>query len=842
MPNPPLSRPILMAATRRPAPQLARLALHLACAALLPTLPVGAAFAQPVQASQEAQTHSIDIPPGRLSAVLGAYAAQAGVHLSADGALTQGLQSEGLKGRYGVAEGFARLLQGNGLEAVSRGDGGYTLRKLPAPVSGEATLTPVTVTATGVADERPNDLPPSYAGGQVARGGRLGMLGNKDVMDTPFSMTSYTNQTIEDQQARTLVDVLANEPSIITGGKGGATNDFSAYRGFMNQALTASNSLNGLPGMAPMQFPSTDYIERVEVLRGPSALLKGASTARMGALGGTVDLVTKKAGDEPLTQLTTRYISDSQFGAHLDLGRRLGADKTLGIRFNGSLDDGDTPVDTQRAQFRTAALNLDYRGERIRLSADVAHQSSEVHAPNSVLRIGSVAGLAAVPKAPDNSTPLSPSWGKVQHKGTLGMVQGEVDLSERVTAYAAIGAQRYEAQGNADALDLVDSAGAISLRAKAYRDRYDVRSMQGGLRATATTGLVAHVLNLQLSRLQWTLGTTPTSCRACAGVGTRVPVGSIYDPVFPAAPMVVDPGEFEDTSRVTASSIAIADTMSLLDDRIQFTAGVRRQRVKSAGLGQRTLTATVDTSAWSPSFALVVKPWERVSLYGSYIENLEPGSAVGNGYTNTGEVFPPYKSKQYETGVKVDWGRVMTTLAVFQIAQPSTMAVPGTAGGLPTMTLDGEQRNRGVELNAYGELTRGVRLLSAVTYLDAIRTKTANGTFDGARAAGVPRLRAVIGGEWDTPFAEGLTLTGRLTYTSDVVVSNARPDLTVPSWTQVDLGARYLWQSPLAAKPVAIRFGVDNVFDKSYWKVLHTVGNLWRSNPRTYRLSATVDF
>ncbi|THF61500.1 hypothetical protein E6C76_20690 [Pseudothauera nasutitermitis] len=120
MPNPPLSRPILMAATRRPAPPLTRLALHLACAALLPTLSAGAAFAQPAQASQEAQTHSIDIPPGRLSAVLGAYAAQAGVHLSADGALTQGLQSEGLKGRYGVAEGFARLLSRHGLQAMPK--------------------------------------------------------------------------------------------------------------------------------------------------------------------------------------------------------------------------------------------------------------------------------------------------------------------------------------------------------------------------------------------------------------------------------------------------------------------------------------------------------------------------------------------------------------------------------------------------------------------------------------------------------------------------------------------------------------------------------------------------
>lgn len=46
-----------------------------------------------------------------------------------------------------------------------------------------------------------------------------------------------------------------------------------------------------------------------------------------GSIGGTVDLTTKRATDEPLTRLTTTYMSDSQFGGHLDVGRRFGSDK-----------------------------------------------------------------------------------------------------------------------------------------------------------------------------------------------------------------------------------------------------------------------------------------------------------------------------------------------------------------------------------------------------------------------------------------------------------------------------------------------------------------------------------
>lgn len=127
----------------------------------------------------------------------------------------------------------------------------------------------------------------------------------------------------------------------------------------------------------------------------------------------------------------------------------------------------------------------------------------------------------------------------------------------------------------------------------------------------------------------------------------------------------------------------------------------------------------------------MVKPWQNVSVYASYIEGLETGTTVGDNYANAGEVFAPYVSKQYEAGVKVDWGSVTTTLAAFQIARPNTVAVASATGGLPTLSLDGEQENRGIELNAYGEVFDGVRLLGGVTFLDARQIKTANGTYNG---------------------------------------------------------------------------------------------------------------
>jgi iron complex outermembrane receptor protein len=815
---------------------------------------VGHARAQDTesQVGQASRPSSFNIPAQPLASALTAFGRQAGLQVIVDPAVVEGRSSAGVSGTLTAEEALGRILAGTGISYRFTSANSVTIAAagqsgLPP---GVMQLDPVQV--RGMFPVPPqamiDNLPPAYAGGQVATGGQVGMLGNRSVMNNPFSQTSYTKKLIEDQQARTLVDVLANESSVITGVKGGGRNDFWVFRGFPVQTYGASNSLNGLAGMAPLQFASTDFIERVEVLRGPNALLMGTAMTGHGALGGTVNLVTKRAGDEPLTQWTTRYMSNSQFGAHADVGRRFGANKEFGIRFNGSLDGGNTPVDTQQSTFGTAAINLDFRGERVRVSADFEHQWSRLSSPTSTLTINGVSGvlrsLSTVPAAPSNSTPFSPSWAEGTQKITLGMIQGEVDILENVTAYAAIGKQRYEATATDDDLLLLNGSGAVGIRSAAFRDRTDVLSMQGGINARISTGSIGHALSLNLSRIERTYDSTPLS-RAGAGIGAIIPVGSLYNPAFPTTPVFPPYQAIVPANKTTASSVAIADTISFLDGRIQFTAGVRYNEIQSQSFqfsSVSTQSPTYRSSAWSPAFALVVKPWENVSLYANYIQALEMGSIVSSSFANAGEVFPPYTSKQYETGIKVDWGSVTTTLALFQITQPQTTSFPDPAAGLPRLTLDGEQRNRGIELAAYGAPFEGVRLLSGVTLMEATQLKTDNGR-DGWPAALAPKFRAVIGGEWDTPFMKGLTLTGRLTRTSDVMVLNSRPDLTVPAWTQVDLGARYTFSSPANDKPISLIFNVDNLFNESYWKVTHpTAGNLLRSDARTFRLSAVVDF
>ncbi len=185
---------------------------------------------------------------------------------------------------------------------------------------------------------------------------------------------------------------------------------------------------------------------------------------------------------------------------------------------------------------------------------------------------------------------------------------------------------------------------------------------------------------------------------------------NIYNPTYIPRPNLAIPSA---TLGLTQglSSVAIADTLSAAGKRIQLTAGVRLQQITLANYNATTgaQTSYSDTSAVSPSLALVLKPWENVSLYGNWIQRLQPGAIVPANFAHSGEAFAPYKSTQYEVGVKVDWGKFTTTASLFQISQPSVL----TNLASNTQVLAGEQRNQGLELEIFGEPIPGVRLLGA---------------------------------------------------------------------------------------------------------------------------------
>ncbi len=154
-------------------------------------------------------------------------------------------------------------------------------------------------------------------------------------------------------------------------------------------------------------------------------------------------------------------------------------------------------------------------------------------------------------------------------------------------------------------------------------------------------------------------------------------------------------------------------------------------------------------------------------------------------------------------------------------------------------SVQGQQRNRGLELSVSGEVTQGTRLLGGVTLLDARLTKTANAANQGNAPVGVPKVQANLWAEWDTPWVEGLTLTSGALYTARQYANQANTQ-QLDAWTRFDIGARF--STRIAEQPTTFRATVQNLFDRQYWSGVASYGAFSQGSPRTLSLSATVDF
>lgn len=774
------------------------------------------------------RTFDFHLDEQSLKTALTKFSKVTGFDVVAHGTVTQKLRAPAVSGRMSAKQALDLLLWGTKVEYRFTNTTTVILTTPEAITARAQAITLDTISVEG--KHNPNavlgNLPPPYAGGQVASGGQVGLLGNKNFMDTPFNQTNYTSKLIQDQQARTIADVLVNDPSVRNEFPAGSGIDQFTIRGFLagNQDI----AFGGLYGIAPTSNGSmaAESIERVEVLKGPNALLNGM--APFGTIAGLINIVPKRAGDEPITQFTPSYYSNEQLGGHFDVGRRYGPNGSFGIRFNGVYRNGDTAIDRQSQETRVTALGLDFRGESVRLSADLGYQFINTNAPRQPLTVA--AGLP-VPAAPGGSSNYVQPWTFQQNENAYGALRGEVDIASNLTAFAAVGGSIFQLKSLIQSPVVTDTLGTITASPTAVRMREDTATAEVGLRGFAETGFVRHEFVLT-NTMFWK--DTGVAFQEGASI-----TSNLYDPRLEAQPAFWGLPSPADTPRMSdqnLSSLAFADTLSVLDKRIQLTLGVRRQQIKVSNFDLMTgsRTSSYDESAVTPAVGLIIRPVEYLSFYGNYIQGLSQGPTAPLGTENAGEIFPPFITEQYELGAKIDFGRIALTLSAFQITQPSAFTNPATN----IFSVDGEQRNRGVELTTFGEITDGIRLLGGVTLMESELVRTANGVNQGNDGIGVPLVQANLGGEWDVPSLSGFTLLARGIYTSSQYLNTANTQV-VPSWTRLDLGARYVIKT--GDKPIVVRANIENVFNTNYWATASR-GFLGLGAPRTFLLSTTFSF
>ncbi|WP_282343361.1 TonB-dependent receptor [Pseudomonas sp. PS02288] len=795
---------------------LSHLALLLALSSLPPFIPSSWADTPPPR--------SYEVPSGSLGPALTHFAGQAGVSLSVDTALVSGLTTAGLSGPYGVEEGFAHLLLGSGLRLVPVGEQAYTL----APVAEGAALqlAPASViAASGSADGQ------AYAGGQVARLGSQGLLGSRDFMDTPFSMTTYTSEAVKNQQARTLADLTASDPAVRSTNPAGGRFEQFTIRGF--SLFNSDVSYGGLYGILPTYSIDMEMADRIDILRGPTQLINGISPR--GSVGGGINIVPKRATDKPITEFTASYVSDSQVGGALDAGRRFGEDNRFGIRFNGVRQSGDTEWHHQKVDREMAVLGLDFRDERLRLSMDVGHIERDTDAPQERVLVGAD---APVPSADDVRHNYAQAWTKAQTRDTFGAIRGEYDVDDSLMVYGAVGARKSNHDFLRHNVSITNAAGDFTIQPRDFTRDEDVRTVNAGVRKWFRTGTVSHEVNLAADYFSMDF-------QNGGGRYANRP-GNLYNPVTTPEPTVRTRTDAKIYTENRFSGVALSDTLGFFEDRMLLTLGARWQRVKvddwENGIKGET---SYDEEKLSPSVGVLFKATDQLSLYANYMEGLSQGKIAPSTASNEDDIFPPFISRQLEAGAKYDMGKFAITAAAFRIKQPAYETGDAPAPGVKgTFGPSGKRVNEGIELSLFGEPIDGVRLLGGVMYIDSNLEDTNNGgANDGNRAPATPRYNANLGAEWDVPALQGLTLTARGIYSSSQYLDQANTK-EIDAWTRYDIGARYAFK--VNGKTITLRSTVENLLNERDWISAGASDDsepgLTLATPRTYILSATIGF
>lgn len=656
---------------------------------------------------------------------------------------------------------------------------------------------------------------------------RAGLFGDRKVQDTPFSVTGFTATLIRDQQARRMGDLVSNDASVRSMGTQNSESEAFSVRGLT--VLANEVAFDGLYGLQQVRRSGLGYAERVEIFKGPNAVINGISP--FGAFGGVINIVPKRAGPEPLTDVSVDYATERSLGAQIDAARRFGPNDAFGARVNAAVRGGETQINDSRNDFGAIDLALDYRNGPLRATADLGIQKDDFEANQQGF---SIAAGVPVPAAPDGSRNLSQAWGRSKTESQRFVLGLHYDVAKDWTVSARYGQVRHtEEFKTPTALRITNANGDFTYQKIGSPAVFDTRTGEIGLRGRFRTGPVKHELALNSTYYY-------ADNKFAFSIFGPVLTSNLYNPTassrpdFSSAPTVPQPG-----NERTFKTMAVADTLSTLDDALQLTLGLRHQTIdvtnylNASNNATGVISSVIDQSQTSPVLAALYKLSKAWSVYGNASEGLAPGPQAPGGTANAGTVLPPIVAKSYELGAKADYGRFGASAAVFQTTQQVGITDPATN----VFGVDGRNRVRGLELSVFGSPWRSLRLVGGVTLLDAVQASTAGGVNDGKKAVSVPDTQVSLYAEWLSPFARGLSLTSRVVYTDDQFV-NAANTQSIPAWTRVDVGAKYVFSG---ATPVTVRATVENVADRSYWAAARN-GILARGGPRAIFVSSEFNF
>lgn len=766
------------------------------------------------------------IPGGNLDDVLNQFARQAGITLSSTPQLTGGLQSPGLQGQYSTDQALHQLLNGSGLEAASQDGRNYVLRAQPEDAALSLPSTDIRSFTLG------NAL--GSMEGYNATHSQVATKTSMPILETTQSVSVVTRQQMDDQGSQTVAQAMRYTPGVLTNPYGATHRyDYVAMRGF-NDGSVDNIYVDGLKSMGDNGTYSTMqvdpyFLERIDILMGPSSVLYGRSSP-----GGLVALTTKKPLFDPYHQVQATVGTQGQRGMGFDFSGPLDEDKRIAYRLTGLADASDTQFDHNKEERYAIAptVSIDFNED-----TSLTLQAYLQHDPNGGYHGGNPADGMLHPRnglrLSDHFFEGEPDIDNYERTQQSFSYQFEHRFNDVLTAR-----QNFRYQDSDVSMDQVYSAGwadtTSNILNRAYTggdERLHSFIVDNMLQAEFFTGAAKHTVLLgadyqrRKADVTWRYGTVDP---LDAG-----------NPHYGHGNLQVL-GENNYLRRLQQTGVYLQDLIDL--DQWRFSLGLRQDWVKVSEENRDTDTKVNDDRSKFTTRAGVLYLFENgIATYVSYSESFNPNTVSDQ----NGRPLAPTEGTQWEVGIKHQPPGTdnLFTASVFRIEQENLASKQPDEEFYRAV---GEVRSQGLELEAHVQVTENLKLIGGYTYTDIEYAKSMPSLVTpgldnkGNSPTQAPEQMYSLWADYNFRQGplDGLRLGGGVRYVGYSWV-DAENSMKVPSYTLFDASVGYDL-GKVGLKGVDVRLNANNLTNESYVASCASLNYCYMGEERN--VSATVSY
>lgn len=648
---------------------------------------------------------------------------------------------------------------------------------------------------------------------------------NTPLIDVPRVVNIVGAKVIEDQNARTLDDVLGNVSGVTQTNTLGATQDAIIRRGF-GANRDDSILVNGLKVATPRSFNVT--ADHVEVVKGPASTLYGILDP-----GGMINIVTKKPQAEFAGEVNTSLTSFGGGTAGFDVTGALVENGSLSFRLLGDYEKTDywrNFGETERTQI---APSLRWEGDSSDITLSYFHEDYSVPFDRGTIFDLTTGSAVNVDPEIRFDEPYNVTDGKTD------MVQFEVnqDIGQNWELGFDYSFSRNKYSDNQARLRSYNAAtGAVTRRADATQDSTLIKhSARTDLTGDVEIGGLKNELLFGVSFDH--SDTLRTDMIRCSNVTNF----NVYNPVYGniAKCTTVSAPDSDQTEKLSTVSAYTQDSLHLNDQWI-LVGGMRAQYYDILAGKGRPFTANTERHGQEliPNGGVVYKATPEISIYSNVAKTFRPQSSIGSYVGN----IAPEEGISYEVGTKFQIANGLTTNIAVYTSEKNNVAYSEDVGGETVVKAAGSVRSRGFEVDIAGALTDNLDVIASYGFTDARVTDDPD--LKGKRLANVARHTGSLFLAYD--FGTSVPGASNFRAGGGVRAVGRRPGMNdnsydLPGYSVTDLFATYTLDT---ANPVTFQLNLKNIFDKVYYTSSIGSTNLGNQIGEPFQavLSASVAF